>query len=1068
MGVAILCLFLIQTGLATNATPGFPATGVAAGQPDLDSELNGSQTLYEELKLETSITLGGDFAVTNQAHLDAIKQAVVDLIGAPATSFSIDFDNSVQGQESGAANSVIITYATFVADENTAAAGVVGGANFNTQVQTAVQSATSAAITVGSSNAVTVKSLVEHEKLPQEYIDLLAAAAAANGGAYPASGCGTDQMVDGYNNGQGINMNYEGTKLKTVAGVTQLEVHVFVPARYHFSHEAATFALTWHDRNTGTSQAACYTNRATYAQCDSTASHGWSSSVHPDNECIYDYTADFDWADIVGGYFRAISQVPDGTSTNYIMTMDAERWTYFEEYSETGRLDWNDPNQGSGAGAQYDQRTNADPTALWDVTAGHTIPANSITIRDERYEFEQIPFVLRFMNTVKVEADLQVGSPLTILKAVVEQDVVEINFNTDAHATSPFDRNPDGAFARVDVTLRTSVQYPYAIAGVGETNTLTPYLTFVSGDTNFHSVTPYRFWRGTNSNLCRNNIKGDKCVQDITYRFFPANCNADATLKIDLFVECNKDKAKTANQNPTDDKGCFIDAIQSAATPAEREASNSHLDFEFSISTGDFCPEIIDEYSVDATLRVYHDELFTDELTWSAASQTGYIRELDDRAGEQNNLIDANGSFVNANSNDVLYFLAEYTTRTQKQGDTLTTNDQEIDFTRATAVYMDVKLPLTTLQYRSTYGTTTTLTIAAQGGDVVGDFDATGNADDTAGDGIDYRIHFCGLAGKKLDPARIQEYNGALDYPSTDCFTADPHQNALLLMDVHPMYDLAAVAGSRGVGEKDIALSLRLDERMIPVNPIAGSGQGATGTYVDTKANGGSDQTNTRLTIEAEVYWKGNKNPTRRRLSTEDIAPEQQMQTITTSPTIFLLNTILSAPEVCTLDESGTSTHDMTLWLTVDEDHCPDKKSVQDWSTKFEYTLGSVLGMKSWNQLKVNEVVTCDSPVECEIILDGHDQRRLMGKRYMRVSFSLDSDQKRSAAFHTQRLQEMVVERNSDLYARELFKHASIKNMKVPQCDSTKSVGSASKLDSGASNFTIFASMLVLFIRLLL
>merc|ERR1719461_1335541 len=75
------------------------------------------------------------------------------------------------------------------------------------------------------------------------------------------------------------------------------------------------------------------------------------------------------------------------------------------------------------------------------------------------------------------------------------------------------------------------------------------------------------------------------------------------------------------------------------------------------------------------------------------------------------------------------------------------------------------------------------------------------------------------------------------------CFDDTIYPNASQLLDFHPMYEIDGA-----VGEKEVAFAMRTDERVIPV---------------DTTDN---EDSNIRITVRAEVYWKGNRHTTRRLL----------------------------------------------------------------------------------------------------------------------------------------------------------------------------------------------------------
>merc|ERR1712048_1142225 len=94
---------------------------------------------------------------------------------------------------------------------------------------------------------------------------------------------------------------------------------------------------------------------------------------------------------------------------------------------------------------------------------------------------------------------------------------------------------------------------------------------------------------------------------------------------------------------------------------------------------------------------------------------------------------------------------------------------------------------------------------------------------------------------------------------NTDCFDYEM-PIATWYLDFDQVHEDTSVNGATGavksVDENEIAFKMRLDERIIPVGPL-------------------TDNSHISLTVEAEVYYKGNKHATRRRLQTGAAAPSE-------------------------------------------------------------------------------------------------------------------------------------------------------------------------------------------------
>jgi len=989
---------------------------------DLGSE-GDAQVDFNTFTVDIGLSLNENFdsSISDQqnAAIDAVL-AALSIDGATTSDFSVVVDPAdVQ------AITVVFTTSDS-ASLSTATNALADSSAFNSAVETALQSSVGAGVTVNASTTATITDVGTGDEFDLNAWNNITKDQVV------AECLDDDLYVDGYSTGQAIAMDYTNSRLKTVAGETVLELHFLVPARYALQYAEAGFAITFHSRDDNGDQGACFTNKlgGSYNNCASPSSE-WSNSQLAENPCFYDYTADFKWSDIFSGLFRTPTSEQNGSSFDVIITADIETWTKYSQGSANGRLDHDsDPN------SRDTPRTQGEWSDVYGDNSG--IDAGTIYINSERYAFSQIPFILSFQNQVTAEATLQTGSALSVISAVVKQDLVEINMDT---AETTTDRNPDQAFARLGVTVRVNVQYPYAIRGVGDdVDTNPPEITVTEGSNLDASrgTDGIEFVGGDRSSKCRDMQPGQTCSQELEFRVFPAGCeSASGTFQLEFWVECI-----------VPDDGCGIDDLwQDNAT---KTTSNSYATLTFSASTGNFCPVVLDEYKIEATLKIYNDDQYTDELSLVTADQADYVREQTERADQGDAaagaLIDVTESYSSAFLNDIVYFRAEYYAYTDKNADSKTKD--EIDFVRSTRIYLDAKLPISDMVFRENYDTTTTLKILAQDGDITGDFTSAGDADDTDSDGIDYRVVLCGLDDLQIGADKVQEWGdletSGLNYRSTDCFTADRQGNAIDLLDFAPSYDETADPTSDYgaiATEKEVRFKLRLDERIFPMKPVQGSmnGQDDPGT-LDTSA-GGFDQTNIRMTVESEIYYRGNKHPTRRMLSSnrrlqEGRAERMLQNSVSSNPLVLRPPTPRNDPlQTCLIDEARQDAT-LVLWMSVEDRYIPTAETSGDWETNFVYEISNIYGLIDPMQVQVLSLTTCDgnnTDAACRQITSA--ARRMEGSRLMRVKFRIHGDSRRSGAFYINRFQELVVDPARPLDTRvSVFANSEVHDMNAVEC----------------------------------
>lgn len=716
-------------------------------------------------------------------------------------------------------------------------------------------------------------------------------------------------LADGYSTGQNIEMNYDASEIKLmdveVDGETEsqtfLHLEFLVPKRYTEQHEDNSFALTFNRRiGVGQSltipdtyidddgneqtytdsedhlkqmnmyvgefnddQSACFSNKAAdgegnaYEYCEAMEEDLWTIEDNGENDCISDVSADIPWENVMDTAFGGVG-ADEGVEIQYngnfieiFLTATVETWTLFSEGDVENYL-------GVMTGAE--SRTNLDDTegdnnrkgeyrndAGWlgwpnDPDAGEF---GNIVIDDERYTLYQIPFILRFPRTVMVQTEFRAAQDLTLLTGVVAQDVIQINLNPE----------DDGVFAYVEAVLTTQIQYPYGIRSPhNDKNGMTVVIGGLAGDGDHAAAV--EFIEFDPESVC--NGQGDfapegTCEQSFKFRITPdaANpCSVAGEYTFEMWATCIG--ARGADKGQKGVQGCAIDDLVDSDDITDRRNSNSYFTRTINIDHQDFCPELMDEVRVVGDFRVYKDEAF----------ETRVDNDRDD--------VDAWKYTVF--TNDQLFFEATYRTASAKSGETITDNgdvddldqdndvdeygkDSIIDYVRPTKIYMDVTLG----QDRDGAATTAyggwdadnwgnNMNFAPLGGPRIPDQQITGESDEftlETGAGEDgkgvvakYQIVLCEVEG--LPASQIIDSVNKPDY----CFanTKDIAREYLDFTRVQSSKD--GVDGfQNSIDENEVAFNLRMDERILPVKPS-------------------SDESYATFTIEAEVYYKGNRHPT--------------------------------------------------------------------------------------------------------------------------------------------------------------------------------------------------------------
>jgi len=825
--------------------------------------------------------------------------------------------------------------------------------------------------------------------------------------------------------GQNIDMNYEASELLTSGGATQLKVQFYVPKRYVAQYEANAFAITFNrdldittpTTHTGenafkndvtiyvdqanTDQSACYSNRYdNYTYCENPVAGLWTIEDNADNACISDAYATIPWADVMGGAFQNVDVKNNGAFTEVFLTATVETWTHFVEGDAANYL-------GTMTGAEQWQNTDeadGDTNKLGEYGGdggwrGVGVPGfdgnfGPIPIDDERYTLYQIPFILRFPRTVVVDTSFRVSSPITVLTGILGQDVITLDMNPSTSGSN--------VFAVLEAVLTTQVQYPFGIRSPEDD--VAPMTAVVGsgregGGTHAASI---EFVEFDEESGCGGLSEGEVCEQTFKVRITPAAsspCTVAGDYFFEFWAECVMGDEGGINGCSLDDNLGSAGAVQSLE---RRRTSNAYFSTAITIAHQPFCPLLVDEVRVVGDLRVYHDEAFETEIT-----QTQVV------SGPNT------GSVF---TNDRLYFEASYRTASE-EGTAFTDFDENdfdgsvvgddsiIDYVRATKIFMDVTIGEDkdgdATENWSTSDWDSNFQYALGGSRIPGTDISGSDITVTTGSGSTavYQIVLCEVAG--IDAEYIQF---SKDKPD-DCFTA-PNTIAEDFLDFTKMIR-SSTGSSNSIDENEVGFQMRMDERIIPLKPKA-----TDGSFV-------------KVTVESEVYYKGNRHPTRRLLQVDQTAPSRQNHSMATAYRVYREGNLA----MCNMGEDTTE-GELELELTFTEaGTMPTAASSLDWASRLSLQLDTYLEVR--DAVTVARMEQCNEQACSTIYFEGRRaQRRLEGEAtYLKVHLNIASTSERSAGHTMNNLQANLVNTRSDINLRvSAFTQASVSNMRVPGC----------------------------------
>merc|ERR1719483_434023 len=331
-----------------------------------------------------------------------------------------------------------------------------------------------------------------------------------------------------------------------------------------------------------------------------------------------------------------------------------------------------------------------------------------------------------FPNIVGVEVSL--AFEFSVLYAIIEQRTLDINFN-------PANGQP---FATANIVLKTQVNFPIGLRNY--TDPIAPaVIRHTAGD-----IASVQFTSATHLMSCAGVVQAEEnCEQEWNIEIILNQCDISGNFEAEFHAECFDFS-----------DGCGLDVDTGEVT------SNGYSGvLRFSIVAQSFCPTVIDEISVSASISKFVDSDFSDV------------------ANPGTNL------FIN----DHVFYEVNFQTSSIKMDNSLQgdVNDTIIDFVRARRIVMTVTLSQSPLQ--TTVDQTST--------------DVTLNSE------LNYEVVLCDV------PALSYPYLDTLD-DSNNCFK-NLGYNAEQYMD---FMEYNETSSSGAIQANEIGFSFRLDERVIPVD----------------------------------------------------------------------------------------------------------------------------------------------------------------------------------------------------------------------------------------------------------
>jgi hypothetical protein len=299
---------------------------------------------------------------------------------------------------------------------------------------------------------------------------------------------------------------------------------------------------------------------------------------------------------------------------------------------------------------------------------------------------------------------------------------------------------------------------------------------------------------------------------------------------------------------------CFTDVSGCALDAfAPAQSSNTWTGYlDFTVQAQNFCPQIVDEITVTGNIDKFAEGSYTEEAIPGS----------------------------NVFSNDYVWFEVTYVTKSAKSGFSFAEGDDSfIEFVRPYNIDMGVQMTYAPLQFS-----------------VVRDYG------EVTGTDLEYTVNLC-TATEATYP-----YDTVVD----DCFDEDRKGwNAINYLDFNEALNNL---GPNTIDMNEIGFSLRLDERVIPVDLP-------------------NDEAVVTISVDSEVYYHGNNNPVRRRLtysqrfSRRELQSQEDLHTQTSRVTDTFGVVRRSSLSWCNLDSSSDDV--FRLDVSMDALQLPKRHNVE-------------------------------------------------------------------------------------------------------------------------------------------
>eukprot|EP00494_Astrolonche_serrata_P002068 UN02074 len=424
---------------------------------------------------------------------------------------------------------------------------------------------------------------------------------------------------------------------------------------------------------------------------------------------------------------------------------------------------------------------------------------------------------------------------------------------------------------------------------------------------------------------------------------------------------------------------CFaeVDACPLDTNYGSRTDTNTWTgEMDFDVSAQDFCPQVVDEIYVQGEIDVFVDDQF------SSDAQPG----------------------INLFSNDHAYFEVTYQTASLKSGATNWGDDTLIEAARPVKIEMTVTMVVPPFQSA----------VDRSHGDV--------DPPNAGANDLAYTVLLC-----EATPV-VYPYTTVID----NCFDdANQGWNAKTYL----AFTEHAHATNNAIDMNEIAFSLRLDERVIPVDVP-------------------NNQAQITIMVESEVYYHGNNNPAgygrrRRKLQFNASSPEEiveseeeiiildtlrqdgQMENNRVQTTIPVVSHVPDFP-YCPLNPTAKTAG---FLLDFDTTDLPSSGNAISKVIDLKYSLTQFFNVANWGDLSIDAVSVCSSSASCqnmysskEVDVTKFSSRETSSKRPFVRYLVQTSGTTLTKNFQTE------LTNNGALY-RELFNEMTLINMAVSHCD---------------------------------